>query len=323
MTLLLLTTTCCVGQQKVDTGYVANFKLPYSIRFTLEKTGAGLEISPDNTLSAPTASFPFNSGINAGINVSYKFLNFSISKSLESSTKNSSLVFATKFYSGANVFGGKIGFYKNVASLNDSKNLDLKSSIRLFKFSPYWMINTNIKRYSFAAVTDYSQIQKKSAGAFIFEINPSLVIANGNNEDIIPDNIYYRSIFENMAGLSKVTILNVDFRPGYAYTKVFEEGEYFIGGGIFLGPGFGYHSLNAIDKSAGLHWQSSLRLSATAGLHREKYFLVAGFRYTNSFTPVKTIGILSDEGSFAFTFGLRLGELEKAIPKTFGEIIHR
>lgn len=319
--LFAMCSVCAAAFAQQDTSYYRNFRQPYSVKFSLERTGAGLEFSPDNSVSLPTASFPFNSGVNAAITVSYKILNFSISKSLSTSTRNGSLVFATKFNSGSNVFGGKIGLYNNIASVRDKRNLNVETTIRLFKFTPYWLMTLNNKRFSISAISDFSQVQKKSAGSFIFEISPMLAFANGNGGHMIPDNPYYRSIFEEQAGLERANLVNIDFRPGYAYTKVFEEGRYFLNGGILLGPGFGYHAVNALKDYRGFHWQSSLRMMISAGMHQDKYFIVAYLRYMNSFTAVHTLGIRPHEGNIGITIGLKFGALEKKIPNNFNEII--
>lgn len=312
------------SQVGVDPKYISDYALPYVARISLERAGAGLEISPDNTLVPPTASFPFNTGLNLGLNLSYKFFNLSVSQSLVRKTNNRSLVVSLNTYDGGNSFGGKLGFYNNVAALQDKKNLNVRSSINLFKFSPYWLINTNYKKFSLAAVSDYSKRQQRSAGAFIFELNPFLLQANGKNGMIIPSTSAYKSIFEEMAGLQRLTIINLDFRPGYAYTKVFDEGEYFISGGIFLGPGFGYHhATTATGSQGGMHWQSSVRMTGSVGYNGEHYFVAGSFRYTNSFTPVSALGVLADEGLFMITFGLRFDAIEDLLPDTWEELINR
>lgn len=112
-----------LGQVKVDSTYIADFDLPYVARVSLERTGAGLEISPDHTLVPPTASFPFNTGTNLALYLSYKFINLSISPSLNRKTNNRSLVISLNTYNGASNVGGKIGFYNNVASIQDKKRL--------------------------------------------------------------------------------------------------------------------------------------------------------------------------------------------------------
>ncbi len=312
------------GQVVTDRKYIADYKEPYVIRISLERTGAGVEISPDNTLVPPTASFPFNTGTNLGVYLSYKFINFSVSQSLRSSTNNRSLVIAGNVYHGANNFGGKFGFYNNVASVKDKKTIDVRSSVNLFKFSPCWLINTNHKRLSLEAISDYSKRQRLSAGAFMFELNPNLLISRGRNGPIIPGDRRYEPLFENQTGLQNLTIVNIDFRPGYLYTKAIEDGKYFISGGLFLGPGFGFHVAKAaIHNESGMHWQSSVRMLGSAGYNGDRYFLVAAFRYTNSFTPVSSIGVLSDEGTILLTFGIRFNELEKKLPDTWEELLHK
>lgn len=312
------------AQVAVDPKFISDFRLPYVARISLERAGAGLEISPDNTLVPPTASFPFNTGLNLGIYLSYKFVNLSVSQSLIRKTNNRSFVIALNTYNEGNSFGGKIGLYNNVAALQDKTNLNVRSSINLFKFSPYWLINTNYKRFSLAAISDYSKRQLRSAGAFMFELNPFLLRANGKNGMIIPFDNTYKSIFEEMAGLQKLTLINLDFRPGYVYTKVFEEGEYFISGGLFLGPGFGYHHTRTLSgNKAGMHWQSSVRMMGSLGYNGDSYFIAGSFRYTNSFTPVSALGVLADEGLFLITFGLRFDAVEKMLPNTWEELIGR
>ncbi len=313
-----------VCQQTADDKYIGAFKLPYVARLSLEKAGAGLQISPDNTLVPPTASFPFNTGLNLGLNLSYKFINLSVSQSVNRKTNNSSFVVAAATENGANTFGGKFGFYKNVAALQDKKNFRLRSSISLFKFSPYWLINVNHRRLSLRAINDYSQRQLQSAGGLLFDINPNFIRAGGKPGDIIPYDATYRSIFEDMAGLHTISIVNLDIRPGYMYTKVFREGLYFISGALFLGPGFGYHyARSATTTEKGMHWQSSLRMNGSAGYNGDKYFVAASFRYTNSFTPVSQIGVLVDEGLYFITFGIHFGALEKKIPNNLQDIINR
>ena len=325
---ILITSQCSwfvtSGQETVDGIYISDYAMPYVARISLERAGAGLEISPDNTLVPPTASFPFNTGLNLGVYLSYKFINLSVSQSLVSKTNNRSLVVALNTYNQGNSFGGKFGFYNNVAALQDKKNLNVRSSINLFKFSPYWLVNTNYERFSIAAVSDYSKRQLRSAGAFMFELNPFFLQASGKNGMIIPSTDAYKSIFEDMAGLHKLTIINLDFRPGYAYTKVFDEGEYFISGGIFLGPGFGYHhAKTATYSKGGMHWQSSVRMAGSLGYNGDRYFIAGSFRYTNSFTPVSALGVLADEGLFLITFGLRFNAVEDILPKTWEELIGR
>ena len=155
----------------------------------------------------------------------------------------------------------------------------------------------------------------------MFEINPYLLRAKGENIPIIPEDSRLEPLFQKQVGLRKLTIINLDFRPGYVYTKVFGKGVYFISGGLFLGPGFGYHSAGALETERGMHWQSSLRMMASAGYNGDRYFLVAAFRYGNSFTPVSSIGVLVDQGSLLLTFGLRFNALENVLPKTWEELL--
>lgn len=310
-----------LAQNTVDRNYIQEYVYPYVVRLSLERTGAGMEISPDYTVIPATASFPFNTGTNLALNLYYKFLNISISQSIKSKTDNRSLVIASSGTAGAHTIGGKLGFYSNVAALNDKKTIDTKTSINLFKFSPYWLINFNHTKFSLAAITEYSQRQRKSAGAFMFEVNPFILLAKGKDGAIIPTGGEYETQFREMAGLQKMTIVNLDFRPGYMHTFSFEEGTYFISGGLFVGAGFGYHSaITETEKKKALHWQSSARILASGGYNQEKYFIVASLRYNNSFTPVSNIGVLANEATFQLTFGLRFNAIEKKLPLTWGEI---
>lgn len=309
------------GQQAVDRNYIQEYVYPYVGRISLERTGAGLQISPDNTVIPATASFPFNSGTNLAVNLYYKFLNISVSQSLHRQTNNKSFVVALNDTKGAHTVGLKLGFYNNVASLDDAKTVNTKSSINLFKLSPYWLINFNHTRFSLAAVTDYSQRQRKSAGAFMFEINPLVMRAKGKGGDIIPAESTYEQQFGKMAGLQRLTVANLDLRPGYMYTLSFDEGTYFLSGGLFVGAGFGYHNANMQNsKSNGMHWQTSARIQASGGYNQEKYFIIGSLRYNNSFTPVSNIGVLANEATFQITFGLRFGAFEKALPGSWDEV---
>lgn len=155
----------------------------------------------------------------------------------------------------------------------------------------------------------------------MFEVNPLIMRAKGKNGDIIPTGDAYESQFGKMAGLEKLTIINLDFRPGYMYTFSFEEGTYFVSGGLFVGAGFGYHSAQTeTDSKNALHWQTSARILASAGYNKEKYFITTSLRYNNSFTPVSNIGVLANEATFQLTFGLRFNAIENKLPQTWGEV---
>lgn len=320
--LIALVVSCCVFSQKpIDRNYIQEYVHPYVVRLSLERTGAGMQISPDYTVIPPTASFPFNSGTNLALNLYYKFINLSISQSLNSSTNNKSFVLALSNTEGAHTIGGKLGFYQNIAALDDKQTINTKSSINLFKFSPYWLINFNAARFSLNAITDYSQRQRKSAGAFMFEVNPFITIAKGKEGAIIPAGGIYQQQFGKLQSLQRLTIVNLDFRPGYIYTFSFNEGKYFLSGGLFVGAGFGYHSAKTdTDSYNALHWQTSARILASAGYNQEKYFITTSLRYNNSFTPVSNIGVLSNEATIQLTFGLRFSALEKTLPNTWKEV---
>ncbi|MBC8033425.1 MAG: DUF4421 family protein [Chitinophagaceae bacterium] len=306
------------AQADVDRGYIQDYVYPYVARISLERTGAGLQISPDYTVIPATASFPFNTGTNIALHVYYKFLNFSISQTINSKTNNKSFVIALAETAGPVTVGGKLGFYSNVAALDDKQVIDTKSSINLFKFSPFWLANFNHTRFSLAAVTDYSKRQRKSAGAFMFEINPFIMRAKGKDGNIIPTGGSFDEKFDEMAGLRKLTVYNLDVRPGFMYTLSFEEGTYFLSGGLFVGAGFGYHHAVSETKTTnGLHWQTSARILASGGYNQEKYFIAAALRYNNSFTPVANIGVLSNEATFQLTFGLRFNSFEEKLPSNF------
>lgn len=309
------------AQKPVDNNYIGEYVYPYVARISLERTGAGLQISPDHTVIPATASFPFNTGTNLALNLYYKFINLSISQSLNSSTNNKSFVIALDNTVGAFTIGGKLGFYNNVASLDEQKTVSTKSSINLFKFSPYFLVNFNHTRFSLAAVTDYSMRQRKSAGAFMLEVNPFIVRGRGRDGNIIPTGAEYESRFGGMAGLQRLTLYNLDIRPGYMYTLSFEEGTYFLSGGLFAGTGFGYHHTKAESGSKNaLHWQTSARILVSGGYTQEKYFVTAALRYNNSFTPVSNIGVLANEALFQLTFGLRFNAFEKKLPDSWNEV---
>lgn len=322
---ILLGLISCVNvqaQNSVDRNYIQEYIHPYVAMVSLQRTGAGMQISPDYTVVPPTASFPFNSGTNLALDLYYKFLNLSVSQTLNSKTNNKSFVLVLSNTQGAHTIGGKLGFYRNIAALDDKQTINTKSSIHLFKFSPFWLINFNSKRFSLSAVTDYSQRQRKSAGAFMFEVNPFITRAKGKDGAIIPAGGIYQQQFGKMEDLQRLTIANLDFRPGYMYTLSFNEGEYFVSGGLFAGAGFGYHSAKTATKSYNaLHWQTSARIMASAGYNQEKYFIAASLRYNNSFTPVSNIGVLSNEATFQLTLGLRFSALEKVLPNTWGEVL--
>jgi hypothetical protein len=64
-------------------------------------------------------------------------------------------------------------------------------------------------------------------------------------------------------------------------------------------------------------------MSGAVGYNGEDYFVAASFRYTNSFTPIASMGVLAEESSIMITFGFRFNAIEDGLPGTWKEFLHK
>ncbi|HEU4859039.1 MAG TPA: DUF4421 family protein [Chitinophagaceae bacterium] len=166
----------------------------------------------------------------------------------------------------------------------------------------------NAEKFSLNAARNYSLLQAKSAGSFMAIVSPffqRFTLKGGASEYEEPDSVFLTEISK------KPTSVNLLVRGGYTYNFVFNDGEWSINPGIFMGP--------AIQKNIKPKEGQSLKLIANYQLvlnggynGQHFYFHVNAVYNNNSYHFMNSKMSIHNRG-ISLTCGYRMGKLKNKI----------
>ncbi len=180
----------------------------------------------------------------------------------------------------------------------------------------------NAKKFSFSSPYSQTQIQKKSAGSFLFGAGAFALLINADSS-IIPAEINNIEFFKRER-FNKSNIYSIIVNGGYAYTLVIHK-KYFVSGSLNLGGGLSYATLSdaatkSRDGKIGTQLDMAFRLGA--GYNYDRYF--AGLQYTRlvtkNVTPVKATHEYLGAGSVRIVFARRFKFRQKTIDHALNSI---
>ena len=170
----------------------------------------------------------------------------------------------------------------------------------------------NAERFSLNAARNYSLLQAKSAGSFMAIVSPffqRFTLKGGFTEYEEADSVFLSEISK------KPTSVNLLVSGGYTYNFIFNDGEWSINPGIFMGP--------AIQKNIKPKEGQSLKLIANYQLvlnggynGRHFYFHVNAVYNNNSYHFMNSKMSIHNRG-VSLTWGYRMGKLKN---KIFGRL---
>ncbi len=166
----------------------------------------------------------------------------------------------------------------------------------------------NAEKFSLNAARNYSLLQAKSAGSFMAIVSPffqRFTLKGGASEYEEPDSVFLTEISK------KPTSVNLLVSGGYTYNFVFNDGEWSINPGIFMGP--------AIQKNIKPKEGQSLKLIANYQLvlnggynGQHFYFHVNAVYNNNSYHFMNSKMSIHNRG-ISLTCGYRMGKLKNKI----------
>ncbi|HOG20317.1 MAG TPA: DUF4421 family protein [Salinivirgaceae bacterium] len=238
--------------KEVDTAYIASFN---------DKLIAGIYIphkfvnfSTLNVSSGKLIEYQPNSRLNMGLEASYKWFGFGLAYSLPSSRKSSKQLGDTKsidFQYNFNLrrwsIDGYFQLYKGFYFSNMSDYFDLwdydndypKSDLKIGNYGVVANYIVNYDKFSYQAVFNFNEKQKKSVGSLILG---TFVFYNTLNADttFIPD--FAIKYFQDISQLNNMGTISFGATVGYTHTFVFKK--YFCIN-MSLIPGYGVYSNSA------------------------------------------------------------------------------
>jgi hypothetical protein len=136
----------------------------------------------------------------------------------------------------------------------------------------------NWKKFSFKAIYNQNEWQKKSAGSWVLGVN-AFFYTNRGDSSLIPPNLSNPELFNGL-DYNIQNVLNLGISGGYYYTLVIAK-HYFISAGLAAGPSLGYSWLDAQEKNKASFSNVALNFNvlprASFGYNSKQFF--AGFSF--------------------------------------------
>ena len=166
----------------------------------------------------------------------------------------------------------------------------------------------NAERFSLNAARNYNLLQAKSAGSFMAIVSPffqRFTLKGGFNEYEESDSTFLSEISK------KPFSVNLLVSGGYTYNFIFNDGEWSINPGIFVGP--------AIQKNIGPKEGQSLKLIANyqllfnGGYNGQNFYFHVNAVYNNNTYHFMNSKMSIHNREVSLTCGYRMGTLKNKI----------
>lgn len=136
----------------------------------------------------------------------------------------------------------------------------------------------NWKRFSFKAIYNQNEWQKKSAGSLVGGATV-FYVSNKGDSSLIPQNLKNPDLFYGN-NYNEQSVLNIGLSAGYYYTLVIAK-HFFISAGLAIGPSLGNSWINN-DQEDDESWKNRVfnvnnKVMASLGYNSERLFI--GFSF--------------------------------------------
>lgn len=234
-----------------DSTYIGNYSDELAVKFLT--TGKFNYFRVKDRINNSKLRYVPVRDLRMGVGVAYKFfafdLTFGLGLSDNSELENTkSFDFRARMYTSKQFVMATLQFYKGYRlSSYGTKTIDrnnpeaLRNDIRTINFGLQYLYALNYTKFSLKAPFVFNELQKKSAGSFLFGANYSMFTLDSDSS-IVPDDLdqYFRSTLY----LTDLNTISVGLSFGYMYTYVFKE-NYFIT--LSLIPGLNYNAGDYFD----------------------------------------------------------------------------
>lgn len=166
----------------------------------------------------------------------------------------------------------------------------------------------NAERFSTKAARSFSLLQAKSAGTFMVSISPffqRFTLKGGFNEYEKNDSAFLTEISK------KPSSLNLIINGGYTYNFVFNEGEWSINPGVFVGPAIQKNLYP--EEGQSLKLIANYQLTLNGGYNGKQYYFHVNANYNRMSSNLMRSKMSTNERGVSLTIGYRMGKLKNKI----------
>ena len=166
----------------------------------------------------------------------------------------------------------------------------------------------NAERFSLNAARNYSALQAKSAGSYMVSVSPffqRFTLKGDFNQYDESDSVFLSEISKKPSSVSLIV------SGGYTYNFIFDDGEWCINPGVFMGP--------AIQKKLYQKDGTSLKLIANyqlvlnGGYNGQNIYFHVNAAYSRQSSHLMNSKMSINDRSVSLTVGYRMGKLNNKI----------
>lgn len=239
-----------------DTSYIGNYSDEFALK--IQSVGKFNYIQFKDVKSNSRLRYIPVRDLRLGLGVAYKYFAFDINIGL-GLEKNSiiedyrSFDFRARLYTSKQYVNTFLQYYQGYRIANfDNISIDrdnpqsIRNDVRSIHLGLEYMYALNYTKFSLKAPFVFNELQRKSAGSFIFGASFNLLVLDGDSS-LIPVNI--QPEFGSSLYIRDLNNMSLGVNMGYMYTYVFKE-NYFVT--LSLIPGLIYNngdfSVNAREE---------------------------------------------------------------------------
>ncbi|MFT4752821.1 MAG: hypothetical protein ACI9GM_000846 [Salibacteraceae bacterium] len=213
-----------------DTNYIGNYSNEFALKFqTLGKFNSFT--LKDNSNQSRLKYIPVRD-LRLGIGIAYKYFAFDMNIGL-GLEKNSviedyrSFDFRARLYTSKQYLNTFLQYYQGYRisdfdnfSINTDNPQATRNDVRTIHFGLQYLYALNYTKFSLKAPFVFNELQRKTAGSFVFGANFNLLVIDGDSA-LIPVNI--QPEFGDQLRVDDLNNLSLGISAGYMFTYVFKE----------------------------------------------------------------------------------------------------
>jgi len=318
----ILSLTCFLtfksqAQFIIDSSYIKKFDKPNDVEVYTGVTKTSFrfrKLANDNFISQHKLFA--NTSAYTGITLDYNWLSLDYSRNIPNTSvaKQSTSIKALGIH-----FRKMYNQFLFEAGTDKYKGLILEVNRRQQEYEYYDDINYrsyftrityifNAERFSLNAARSYSVLQAKSAGSYMVSVSPffqRFTLKGDFNEYDESDSVFLSEINKKPSSLSLIV------SGGYTYNFIFNQGEWSINPGVFIGP--------AIQKKLYQKDGTSLKLIANyqvvlnGGYNGQNVYFHVNAAYSRQSGHLMNSKMSINDRSVSLTVGYRMGKLKNKI----------
>jgi hypothetical protein len=281
---------------QADSNYISSFRHKNYLQLYAGEFSRKIMLVPKtNRRMQHEISFSPNSSAFAGFVLGYKkftlYGDIAIPKTSIADRRQSNVkaiaLFLNHFKNnlGITFFGS---YNKGLLMAQDNSNMMYgdRNDIRMFTGGAHIYRIFNSSKFSYNAANSQQMLQKKSSGSFIILTTPSYRIIKAGMS-IVPEEIskYHFTGVQDM--YTRIAMVSLQVRPGFAYNFVFKKGLFFIAPAVFAGAGADYHRINATNQQhRSFNINTGYRVKLVTGMNHKRFFTTAEFLIDRTFSHI-------------------------------------